>query len=366
MRIVVAALLLVSAAAAATHHGAGSAPERGRVAALAPDRLDLSDLTTTTSAPPVETPPPTDPTTTAAPAPPTTAKPAPVTTAAPRPRISGTQTITKPTVPQALVAYRGLGTWSDVFDWSPTHTNGNPPTHAADVDAMASAGVQTLFIQAARAEDPTDVTDPDVLQPIIDRAAARGISVVAWYLPTLVDPGKDLQKLTAIARLRNVTSIGVDIEARNVSDVNDRNQRLINLSSALRQALPHEAIAAIVLPPVVLEVVNTNYWPAFPWRQIAPFYDVWMPMGYWTNRTQSSGYRDAYRYTSENVTRLRADVGRADLLVSGIGGIGDQTTVADVEGFRRAIAETATIGGGLYDWRTTAASLWPALAPLRR
>jgi hypothetical protein len=269
-------------------------------------------------------------------------------------------------VPAALTAYRGLATWSDVFDWSPSHTNGNPPTHAADVDAMAQAGVQTLFIQAARAEDPTDVTDADTLQPIIDRAAARGISVVAWYLPTLTDPAKDLQKLVAIAHLRHVSSIGVDIESRAVSDVNERNARLVNLSQALRQQLPSEAISAIVLPPVVLEVVNTNYWPSFPWRQIAPFYDVWMPMGYWTNRTQSSGYRDAYRYTAENVTRLRNDVGRSDLLVSAIGGIGDQTTAADIDGFRRAVTETGVIGGGLYDWRTTAASLWPALAPLRR
>jgi len=57
----------------------------------------------------------------------------------------------------------------------------------------------------------------------------------------------------------------------------------------LRQALPGRTIGAIVLPPVVLEVVNTNYWPNFPWHGIAPFYDVWQTMGYWTNRTQSSG-----------------------------------------------------------------------------
>ena len=362
------ALFLGSGLALVTRGGAE--PAARRVVALAPvqpSRLDL-DGTQSTAAPAALEPAPTTvaPTT----APPTTA--APTTTVPKRPsttvphlRIAGAQTV-RPTVPQALVAYQGLGTWSDVFDWSPSHTNGNPSTTAADVDTMAKAGAQTLFIQAARADDAGDVTDPAQLQPIIDRAHGLGLKVVAWYLPTLTDPARDMQRLVAIAALPNVDSIGVDIESRAVSDVNDRNQRLINLSAALRQRLPNEALAAIVLPPVVLEVINTSYWPGFPWRQLASSFDVWMPMGYWTNRTQASGYRDAYRYTAENVTRLRTDVGRSDLLVSAIGGIGDQTTITDIEGFRRAIGETGTVGGGLYDWRTTAASAWSSLAPLRR
>lgn len=368
LRVLVAALFVVSGVAAVASRGGSPA----RTAAPAgsrpgPERVDLGDTSSTevpTTAPPTTVAPPTVPPTTVAPPP----KPAPpkTTTTAPRLRIAGRAQVAHPAVSQALVAYQGLGTWSDVFDWSPTHTNGHPPTTANDVDGMAKAGVQTLFIQAARADDAGDVTDPDQLQPIIDRAHQLGIKVVAWYLPTLTDPGRDLQRLVAIAGLRNVDSIGVDIESRAVSDVNDRNNRLIELSAALRQRLPGEAIAAIVLPPVVLEVVNPNYWPGFPWRQIAAAYDVWMPMAYWTNRTQASGYRDAHRYTSENVTRLRADVGRTDLLVSAIGGIGDQTTIDDIQGFKQAIAETATIGGGLYDWRTTAAAAWPALAPLRR
>ena len=40
-------------------------------------------------------------------------------------------------------------------------------------------------------------------------------------------------------------------------------------------------------------------------REIAPAYDAWMPMSYWTSRTPASGYRDAYRYTAENIDRLR-------------------------------------------------------------
>jgi hypothetical protein len=150
-----------------------------------------------------------------------------------------------------------------------------------------------------------------------------------------------------------------------VADVNDRNRRLVEFSRALREALPGRTIGAIVLPPVVLEVVNTGYWPNFPYKEIAPFYDAWMTMGYWTNRKADSGYRDAYRYTKENVDRLRADVGRADLPVHPAGGLGEKTTPADVDAYVRAAIDTHALGGSLYDWRTTAADLWPGLQALR-
>lgn len=275
------------------------------------------------------------------------------------------------TIPSAPVRadgvgpYRGLGTWVDVYDWSHTFTQGRPTTSPADVDRMAEAGVQTLYIQASKHDAPTDVLEPDLLQAYIDRARNRGIKVVVWYLPTLVDVGRDLQRLRAVAAIRGIDGLGVDIEARNVGDVRERNRRLVELSSALRQSLPGRTISAIVLPPVVLEVVNPNFWPNFPYREIAPSYDVWMTMGYWTNRRADSGYRDAHRYTSENVRRLRANLGQPDAPVHPIGGIGNNTSVDDVEGFKRAVGEVAGIGGSLYDWHTTGAALWPALRGFR-
>ncbi|HUS61926.1 MAG TPA: hypothetical protein VMY34_06990 [Acidimicrobiales bacterium] len=261
-------------------------------------------------------------------------------------------------------AYKGLGTWLDVYDWSATYTKGNPPAGVADIDRMADLGVQTLYLQASKHDSPSDVLEPDLLDSLIQRAHARGIKVVAWYLPTLVDTGADLRRLLAIAALP-IEGIAVDIEARNVSDVNERNRRLVELSQALRQALPGRAIGGIVLPPVVLEVVNPAYWPGFPYQQIASSYDVWMTMGYWTNRKAESGYRDAYRYTVENVQRLRTNLNNAQALVHPIGGIGDKTSPADVEGFRRAAGETASMGGSLYDWRTTRHDSWPGLQSFR-
>ena len=336
------------------------------VAAADLGALDLSDVTTTTSSTTTTTAPPPPPPTTAKPrptVPPTTKAPAPAVAAASKARL-GVPALQPPAVPAGVEPYRGLGTWVDVYDWSHRYTNGKPATKVGEVDAMADRGVQTLYIQASKWDSESDIVDPDILQPIIDRAAARGLRVVAWYLPTLTDPQRDLQRMVAIAALRNVDSLGVDIEARNVSDVNDRNRRLVELSAALRRALPGRTISAIVLPPVVLEVVNPAYWPNFPYRELAPHYDVWMTMGYWTNRKASSGYRDAYRYTKENVDRLRANLG-ADVPVHPIGGLGAQTTPADVEAYRQAAIDTHSIGGSLYDWRTTAADSWPGMQGFR-
>jgi hypothetical protein len=230
---------------------------------------------------------------------------------------------------------------------------------------MAADGVQTLFIQSAFADDAADVPERDRLVALIARAHARHLRVVGWYLPTLTDVDADLRRLVAVARLP-VDGVAVDIESRTVSDAADRSRRLVALSGALRRSLPGRVLGAIVLPPVVTEVINPSYWPGFPWSSIAGLYDVWLPMSYWTNRTDASGYRDAYRYTVDDIVRLRRDLGSAGAPVHTIGGIADKTTVADLEGLLRAALDTRVLGASLYDWRTTSASAWPRLAALRR
>jgi len=124
-------------------------------------------------------------------------------------------------------------------------------------------------------------------------------------------------------------------------------------------------LGAIPLEPVVMEDVNPSFWPGFPWKELAPSFDVWLPMGYWTNRAADSPWRDAYRYTATNVDRVRERIGRADAPVHVLGGIGDATTVADLQGFRTAASERHAIGGSIYDFRTTAGPLWPELIPFR-
>jgi hypothetical protein len=250
-----------------------------------------------------------------------------------------------------------MGAWVDVFEWAPSYL---PPSKAVvdlpptAVDRMAAEGVQVLYIQATRYNNPTggDLVDPGVLAQWLARAKADGIKVVTWYLPTLTDPAADLRRFKAMAALSDVAGIGVDIESTAVADPAVRSARMVDLSRAVRAALPDRALSGIVLPPVDTDVVNLKYWPGFPWQQIRGLFDVWQPMGYWTNRTASSGYRDAERYTRENVERLRAHLGDPGAAVHPIGGIMDKATPSDVTGYLKAVRETGSVGASLYNWST--------------
>jgi hypothetical protein len=264
-----------------------------------------------------------------------------------------------------LAAYTGFGTWVDVFDWTNQWTNGHPTVGASDVDHMAVLGVQTLYIQAGRWDSPSDVVEPDRLLPIIQRAHAHGIRVVVWYLPTLTDVNADLRRLLALGGL-GVEGLSVDIESREVADPAERSRRLVDLSDRLRAALPGRTLGAIVFPPTGMEVINPSYWPGFPWSGIAGDYDVWLPMAYWSGRTPESGWKDGYRYTADNVQRVRNDLHNQAVPVHPIGGIADKVSVAEVKDMVRAVGATASIGGSLYDYHTTTPEMWAAMAPLRR
>ncbi len=313
----------------------------------------------TTTAPPVvetTTAPPAAPTTVAAP--PTTVPVPKVVAAATRPAVP----LQAPRVIGDISPYAGLGTWVDVYDWS--HYKNTTPTVGPDqVDQMAADGVQTLFIQTAKHDTPDLIAERDLLDPIIARAHARGIRVVAWYLPTFENNDNDLGRLVASAAL-DVDGLAVDVESRKVAEPGERSARLVDLSRRLREALPGRAIGAIVMPPVQLEVVNQNFWPGFPWQEIAPFYDVWQTMGYWTDRKESSGYRDPYTYTAENQRRLRANLGNPTAAIAPVGGVG-AFGPDDVDAFLRAAVETGAIGGSIYDWRTTRVEAWPSLRKFR-
>ena len=62
-----------------------------------------------------------------------------------------------------------------------------------------------------------------------------------------------------------------------------------------------------MLPPVVTDVLNTAYWPDFPWRELRDLYDVWLPMAYWSNRSEE-GFTDPHWYVSESL-RLQISTG---------------------------------------------------------
>lgn len=261
-------------------------------------------------------------------------------------------------VGRTLRPVQGTGAWVDLFDWSLIYTGGLPSVDLADIDAMAAAGMETLFIQVTRIDAPTDIVEPARLALLLDQAHRRGMRTCAWFLPGLADPSVDQRKVAAIARL-DVDCVAVDIEPTVAqTDPVARNANLVSLSRYARATVPSAIpLAAIVLPPVVTEVLNPSYWPDFPWTSIRDHYDAWMPMSYWTNRPVDSIWRDPYQYTTENVRRLRIDLADPGAVVHVIGGIGDQVTATDLLAFRQAATDTRSIGLGIYDWASTPAAL---------
>lgn len=283
-----------------------------------------------------------------------------------------TTTTTLPPPPAAgrPGAFTGFGAWVDVFDFSPAYMQEGEPTPVitpGTLESMTAAGVTTLYIQASRDDPrtPGDLESPDVLGQFLVRAHALGMRVVAWYLPKNYDDG-DLRRFRVIRDFRaqgqGFDAIGVDIEFRgNVPDVAERNRRLVDLSRRLREESGDFPIAAIVLPPVVTDIINLNFWPSFPWGEIAPHFDAWMPMAYWTNRKPGTEWRDARHYTEANVAMVREHLANPAAPVHPIGGIGDAATVADYQGFMEATRAGGSIGWSIYDWRTTVPEALPVL-----
>lgn len=258
-----------------------------------------------------------------------------------------------------LSAYEGLGTWIDAFDYGPAYAGGDPPVTPDDIDAMADSGVRTLYIQANRDDErsPDGFVDRALLDEFVLRAHQRDMAVVGWYLPTFASVATDLGHLQDLLDYEvdghRLDGIGVDIESTEaVPNTTLRNNKLMLLSQRLDRAAGETPISAIVLPPVLTEVVNPDFWPGFPWAELEPHYDIWLPMTYWTERTESSGYNDGGRYLAESHERLLANLGNPDAVVHGIGGIGDATTEADLQAFTETLAATGAVGGSIYDWAT--------------
>lgn len=79
-----------------------------------------------------------------------------------------------------------------------------------------------------------------------------------------------------------------------------------------------------------------RYWRDFPWRRLRRDYDVLPPMACWTNRNEPSGWKDGFRYTDENVRRVRRDLADPKAVVH-------------------------AIGWSVYEFVTTSSSAWPML-----
>jgi hypothetical protein len=255
--------------------------------------------------------------------------------------------------------FAGLGTWVDIFA---TSTWAEPQRAVA---AMARDGVRTLYLQTGNYSQPVDLVRRRALGRFVDAAHAAGLRVVAWYLPSLADPVQDRRRALAAIRFRSAKgerfdAFGLDIEASLVRPASLRTQRLLRLSAHLRAAVgPDYALGAITPGPVGLRR-HPRYWPGFPYRQLARFYDAFLPMAYFTD-AHIHGSNRARRYLAADVAGIRARTGNPHVPIHLIGGIAGTMSAADTAGFMRAVADCSPLGFSLYEFPLTRQATWRAL-----
>jgi hypothetical protein len=230
---------------------------------------------------------------------------------------------------------------------------------------MQALGVRTLFLQTSNYSTDYRLFRPDMMERFIQAAHLAGMRVVGWYLPGFSNMRRDyLRSMEAInfrtADDQAFDSFGLDIEARVVTDVTVRNERVIRLSHRIREAAgPSYPLSAIIPAPRDLELFP-NSWPAFPYLELGQIYDVIVPMGYFTNRTE--GARGAQYYTRRNIEIIREATGRPSIPIHVAGGIADEANAAEVQAFVHAVREHGVLGASLYDYATSGVEDWPPLA----
>ncbi len=257
--------------------------------------------------------------------------------------------------------FSGLGTWISIYA---TKAYARPDAVAA---AIAARGVKTAYLETANYRQPVDVVRPAQLGRLVDALHARGVKVVAWYLPGLVKPALDERRAFAAIRFRTAQGgafdgFALDIEATAVRRVSVRTERVLALSRRLREeAGTGYPLGAIIPSPRGMEI-KPAYWPGFPYAQLSTLYDAFLPMVYWTYSVR--GPDAAYGYLARALAILRAAVG-PEVAVHLVGGTSYTATQEDQRAFAQLVADDGRlIGWSLYDWFGTKPAVWRSLAAI--
>jgi hypothetical protein len=223
--------------------------------------------------------------------------------------------------------YSGLGTWVDIYDgplWRDPE---------ATVSRIAAGGARTLYLETSNYRRAEDLVRPDALARFVDAAHARGLRVVAWYLPSFAALARDRRRaLTAIdfrtASGGRFDGFALDVEATVVRGAALRSARLLALARSLRLAVgARYPLGAIIPSPVSLERYP-RYWPAFPYAALARLATAFLPMDYFSGELRSAAA--AYAYAARSVAIIRARAGAARTPIHLIAGLADGLDTAEV------------------------------------
>jgi hypothetical protein len=257
--------------------------------------------------------------------------------------------------------FGGLGTWVDIYDGAVYAA----PERAAQ--RIAARDVRMVWVETANDGAKVDVVNPVQLGRLVDALHARGVRVVAWYLPGHVKPAVDLRRSLAMLSFRTTSGgafdgVALDIESTKLRNVGLRSQRAVALTRQLRQAAGDTPLAVIPFNPRGLERRPTT-WPRFPWADLAANSDAFAPMVYTGGGLK--GFDATYGYVTRALRLLRLNTGDPDVQIHVAGGVADRLGTEELAGFVAAVEDDgSTIGVSLYDWMTTPPRAWKALVPV--
>ena len=201
----------------------------------------------------------------------------------------------------------------------------------------------------------------------VDALHARGVRVVAWYLPGHVKPALDQRRALAMLSFRTATGgafdgVALDIESTKLRNVALRSRRAVTLTRQLRAAAGDVPLAIVPFNPRGLERRPAT-WPRFPWADLAASADAFAPMVYTGGALK--GFDATYGYVTRALRLLRLSTADPDVQIHVAGGVADRLGPEELAGFVAAVEDDGgTIGVSLYDWLTTTPRAWKALAPL--
>jgi hypothetical protein len=260
-----------------------------------------------------------------------------------------------------LDPYQGLGTWVDIYD---TGVWDDPE---AAVAAIAARDVRTVYLETSSYSQTVAIRRPALVARFLEAAHAQGLAVVAWYLPGFLDVARDVRRSLAAINFTTTSGqsfdgFGLDIESPAVRLPALRTRRLLRVADALREAVGgNYRLGAIIPSPRGLELLPTA-WPGFPYTGLAERFDVFLPMIYFTYRTQTGPAARAY--VAKSIAVLRRETS-ADARIHVIGGVADRALAGQTKAFTDAVCAAGVMGGSLYDFATTGPVQWSRLSLLR-
>jgi len=261
---------------------------------------------------------------------------------------------------RSVDAYRGLGSWVDIYD---PRAFARP---AAAIRNMAAHGVRTLYVETSNSDQSLPIMHPAQLRILIREAHAHKMRIVAWYLPRFTSVSHDAARIEKAIHFHTADgqrfdSFALDIESTDVGNVAARNRAVQQLSAKVRRmAGPSYPLGAIIPSP--LDIKHGFWGNPFPYRALARTYDAFLPMSYYTFRVHGAGPTRAR--TIADVRLIRAQPGCSRVPIHMIGGLANKSNPAEVRALASGVRASRSIGGSLYTWSGTSPAEWRQLRSL--